>query len=243
MIGPATLSAQVQRTPMIEMTWPDADERLSRIEPLDLIMTPVTVETNLVSLIRDVGCTDLSFGPWVAGGAARAVFEGVELRSPSDIDYFGGDLISLGHAEKSIRTATKIITSNVTRNNSLNIETSYRPSWQKQKAKNYKFQIIRSGMFENLASLFHSFDFTICQFATDGRNIIHSRRAAEDVRKRVLRYTAGYPEKRISNYRIIKYMNRGFTPLRGVITRAVTRSDNIDVVINDNGTFFINNTY
>lgn len=228
---------------MTMVCWPGDEERPEVDQPLDLVLLPVAKETNLTAMIRTMGQLNMGYGPWVAGGAARAVFEGVELRSPSDIDVFSPCLDSSKIVERSVRHVASVQKEATTMNETLTLLTKFSPPWQMQKTRNAKFQIIRSAYYTSLPLLFYSFDFTICQFATDGYNIVATRQAVEDCNSRLIRLTDMYPRKRVSTARLLKYINRGFSPAPGTLREVIQNTTNLDVSITPTGVFFVRHGY
>lgn len=213
-----------------------------KITPLRLRMTPVSVETNLVGMIRTLGVCDLGHGPWVAGGAARAVFQGQELSAPSDVDYFSPCDEAASLVLKQIKIHTKVAKEDTGPNRTVTMLTNFTPPWQVQKARNFKFQVIRSGFYENISELFRSFDFRMCQFATDGYNIIHTEQAAEDLAAMRLVYEPDYPPGHSRVERLIKYVNRGFLPGPGVLSKALCEPRGGEPSLS-NGRIFVSHGY
>lgn len=179
----------------------------------------IPTRTNLTETIRRFGCTNLERGPWVAGGAARAVFLGQELDSRSDIDIFTTTRES--HVE-----ATKAATSNAlsvhamqtNKQETHSIYSSY-PAITRGTV-DLKVQVIGPKYFStDLRDLFKIFDFTVCQFATDGHQIIYTAEAEHDVRRRILALAPlwSVPTRPV---RITRYLNYGFTPEREFFRKA-----------------------
>ncbi|RYD50687.1 MAG: hypothetical protein EOP83_23725, partial [Verrucomicrobiaceae bacterium] len=122
----------------------------------------------MTEVIRRIGVTNLDTGPWVAGGAARSVFLGEELRLSGDIDIFTRTFESQ-HAAL-VAVVEKAVKVNDRKKNSHGTESLY-ASFEAVHGGfvDLKWQIIGPKYYsKDLPDLFKIFDFTVCQFATDG---------------------------------------------------------------------------
>lgn len=80
----------------------------------------------------------------------------------------------------------------------------------------YKIQLIKKIFFKDAANLIDSFDFTICQFATDGEDLLCGDFSLWDLaRKRLVVHKITYPVSSIR--RLIKYTKQGFYVCNGAI--------------------------
>jgi hypothetical protein len=97
-------------------------------------------------------------------------------------------------------------------------------------------QYVCSAFHPTVENLFQTFDFTICQFVTDGHEIIYTERAEQDLKDRVLNIEPQYFKLISRPGRLIKYMNIGYDPAPGLLSWALdldskktTVSDNLMV--------------
>ncbi|RYF03864.1 MAG: hypothetical protein EOO77_30415 [Oxalobacteraceae bacterium] len=202
--------------------------------PMDLITRTVHRQTSLTETIRELDVCNLRHGPWVAGGAARAVFEGTIGRAGGDIDIFlgesGQEKRTLAHIGKktTVTSRTKNKQSTTTLLTKISLYGKDTPA---------KIQVIPEWPGGNtVESLLQSFDFTVCQFVTDGRILIYTDAAAYDVERRVLRFQPQWTG-RTRPVRLIKYLNQGFTP-DGPMLETAYRLDERQIsetVVFDNG--------
>jgi hypothetical protein len=179
----------------------------------------IPTRTNLTETIRRIGVTNLKKGPWVAGGAARAVFLGEELDPKSDIDIFTTTHESHAHILRTIDAAAmKVHERQANKQGTHSLYTRF-PALTRESIE-LKIQVIGPKYFStNLNDLFKIFDFTVCQFATDGHQIIYTAEAEHDVRRRVLALAPlwSVPTRPV---RITRYLNYGFTPEREFFRKA-----------------------
>jgi hypothetical protein len=137
-------------------------------------------------------------GTWVAGGAVRRWFTGEPLCN--DIDVFCRDTTS---AENFIAE------------NGLNIRV--------QNTRMIMFysspvQIILRPLFANAEKTIESFDYTLCQFAWDGKSIITTTNAITSTLRKHLGVNviqAGYEIDSLR--RAFKYAKQGYIPCIGTI--------------------------
>jgi hypothetical protein len=177
--------------------------------PMLIEKRPVHVVTALTEVIQRLGIPkDLQHGPWIAGGAARAVYQGNTGRRSGDIDVFLG---SNGNAKQVINRIKRDF---VVADNSTNKQGTVTLLCQIDifgVQARAKIQVIPGWHAKDLEGLFASFDFTVCQFATNGIEVAYTREAAEDLKVKRLRLTPEWT-KPTRPTRIVKYLNQGFTP-------------------------------
>jgi hypothetical protein len=184
---------------------------------------PVNRLTRLVALIRMFEGLDLVNGGWVAGGAARAVFEDAELNPKSDIDiYFPAfehtDPAAWDLTRDSVRNAfLRIRSQNKTRSGT---ETLRGTVGKLHEAPEFAVQLIGSAVHPDVEHLFRSIDFTVCQFATDGHTLVYTEAAERDLAARVLNVETEYKKVVSRPARMAKYLNYGFDPTPGLLTWA-----------------------
>ena len=126
-------------------------------------------------------------GPWVAGGSVRRLLTD-DLDDDHDIDIFFRD------EDQRNRFALRI-----------------KKHGEGQKNPT-RLQLIRDRYFPTVDALLEDFDLSVCQFATDGRTIIHATTAMDDLNARQLRLNPLISEARINETRIARYLVKGYQP-------------------------------
>lgn len=181
---------------------------------MDILETPVRRLTPLVAALRLLETLDIDRGCWIAGGAARAVYEGENLPANSDIDVFGATPDDLDRSSKDIESRLRVTANSPLPNGSKTIKGVFTDLFEERLVT---VQIIRGNYYPSLEDLFRDIDFTVAQFVTDGHVIRYTADAERDLRDRVLRVEPAYLRKRTRPTRLIKYLNKGFTPLPGIV--------------------------
>lgn len=146
------------------------------------------------NLINEIIKSNIKNGPWLAGGAAVSIRNGI---TPADYDIFCKNDRQRALLERRLLS-----------NNFILRRTSAFAKTFVQVDTGTKVQII-NGNFQSLSKLFNSFDFTICQMATDGKSIVAYKSSIKDDDGRILRIN------NVSNplntlLRISKYSQRGY---------------------------------
>lgn len=198
---------------------------------MKLLKLPVSTQTKLVETIKSIPGINLDTGPWVAGGAARRVFLGDEI-SGSDIDIFAASAFQMDMARKTFEmphpSRSVVRTAANKRTGTVNLQVVFAAQCAVEEAPDYmarqtipfeheiKVQIIAK-YFPTVEDMFADFDFTVCEFATDGRTIVTTEEAVRDLKDGVLNVRRDSPALG-TPYRLIKYAtDYGFTPAPGVM--------------------------
>ncbi len=138
-------------------------------------------------------------GSWVAGGSVRRWFSGE--KQDSDIDVFLADkdslprLVEVNGLVERVRYKDRVVM-----------------------FKNSPVQVILEPQFGNMRECIDHFDFTICQFAWDGNEIISGVEAILSVMRKNLAIhsvQAGYEVDTLR--RAFKYQRCGYRPCIGTI--------------------------
>ena len=88
----------------------------------------------------------------------------------------------------------------------------------------FKIQIIRRMFYKDLESLFNDFDFTVCQFATDGEKIAYTDQSLSDLRSNTLSFNRDkILDSRTLPMRFAKYVRYGFIPEPHMFTEVVKK--------------------
>lgn len=165
---------------------------------------------------------DQFWGPWLAGGAVRRLVEGKDI-DDGDIDLF----VAAGvDPEKYIKRMDKIAEEKFVTNRAVTYRVKHDEGIQ-------KIQIITKCKYGVLLDLLMEFDYTVCQFATDGQKIYYVGTALDDLRSNTLRKSPwAQPRDHAFIKRFIKYTEYGFIPEPGLMPEimkkvADTRTDGL----------------
>ena len=171
--------------------------------------------------IRSLNC-DISTGPWVAGGAARALIDG---HSPADIDIF------FRSQEQSTQFIRDLERKGV-KSRAMNSRLPYYKVPYVTKGDNridgifdclhaaseYSVQPVFVYQFNSVNNLFDDFDITASLFATDGYVVVGPDQAWIDLKeKRLALNTVPASKFRKTGSRLGKYAGYGLTPQPGVV--------------------------
>lgn len=166
----------------------------------------ITKVTPIVEFVRSIPGLNLEFGPWVAGGAARRIYEGQNELGSGDIDIFYPSYDIREACNKLLfhrfynSTVGKFACVSSNNNQKIVIHNNTKPIAMHSVASSY---------FQDVTKLLDSFDFNVCQFATDGYQICYTEQAKDGCDSRKIQLTTKKP-KRTSTARLLKYMNYGF---------------------------------
>jgi hypothetical protein len=154
-------------------------------------MAPVDERSGSVAKIIKTLHLDLEKGPWVAGGAVAKLSLGYSTGN-SDIDIFISSVDQVPLLRKQLDT----IRGHYTRENDI---------YKFKTHDDIDVQIIAYKTFDTLDKLFETFDFTICQRATDGTDILLTEKSQNDQKAGLLvREGDGYTHSSLR--RAKKYM-------------------------------------
>lgn len=164
--------------------------------PIDLIKLEQETfigQRPIVSPTKDV---------WIAGGAIRQWFNDGELMT--DIDVFGKNQESLDNfISEKLWAAEKISEQNHLSSFSLNGQL---------------VQVIKYDYYDSIHNLLDSFDFTVCQFAWDGKTVYSTEAAIVSVLRKHLRVHQITKELAADSLRrAFKYQRKGYIPCLGTL--------------------------
>lgn len=200
---------------------------------------------------------DLTYGPWVAGGSVRKVFQGLPWKS-QDIDFFFsstnqyhalknrinefGKVSRYTHETQNAITYTVDTTSFVSKNESVyNVfdDRKDRSTFKKlsfttseDTSSWQKIQLIKKKYFASAEDVINGFDFGLAQFITDGNVILASNQALQDCKDNIIRINSIHTSP-IPPNRIIKYASYGFNPDYKMLKTTVKSILSGDVVQNE----------
>lgn len=165
----------------------------------------ISIPENWENIIKVIG--PKTSGPWIAGGFLRRLFCALPL--DSDIDIFCFDENQRVETIGALNAAfSGIETAEGEYNSSMLIPFS-------EDHKSIKVQVIK--IFSLTAdAVIDGFDFTICQWAFDGENLIVGPYTIYDtLRKRLAIHKITFPIS--TARRILKYANQGYTVCAGTL--------------------------
>lgn len=140
-------------------------------------------------------------GTYLAGGSLRRLISGEGFDGKEDFDLFFKDeeSINLFWAQNESVLETVYETDK-------NTSVIYRPP---DKEYSLRIQVIHFLYYQSLEEIINSFDFTVCQFATDGQEIVCGKTSLDDLlHKRLVVNRITYPTSSI--FRLAKYMQSGY---------------------------------
>lgn len=153
-------------------------------------------------------------GAWIAGGFLRSIIAG-EDESGGDIDFFfqneeafnkTPDLIkypsSVAGAEKVFNYYSIPEYENISKLRIIDCESFA--------AFRLNIQLVRLFWFESPEHVVDSFDFTACQFITDGKTLWYNLQGFEDIKTKTLRAHRETGDAIAALNRILKYQNKGY---------------------------------
>lgn len=178
----------------------------------------VNKETRDFELFNDIFFSytpDIKDYGWLAGGAIRRLITGDKM--DSDFDFFFRSKEKFDEFYIGIKGDKNIeIVKEVKNDNNLqltvNILGENGPIY-----KNIIYQLITIDYYEKVEDLLESFDFTLCQFATDGDLLYCGDMALWDTaNKRIVVNKITYPVASLR--RILKYSKQGYYACNGCLT-------------------------
>ncbi len=209
-----------------------------------MIVAPVVCD-DFKKLVKTLPPLDLEKGPWIAGGTARKLFQHQNWKS-GDVDIFFRDSAQFvdwqGEFLKSTVGAfdTAFDTDfDVPLSGSLPLIRKYQTApqgkfylaHQTANALTYKsghssdtqplaVQLIRARWGRTVQEIWDTFDFDVCEFATDGNLIVASETAVEAALSREITLKDSQNTKNLP-LRVLKYHLHGFSMTKDVLKTSV----------------------
>lgn len=170
---------------------------------------------------------DMEHGPWMAGGSVRKCF----LNQPidfSDWDIFFNNEKQYQDARnlmESIDNGYQIYESKNAVTYQINVENEDDSRFQPP----IKVQLIFRQYYNSYRDLLDDFDFTICQYVTDGSEYHLGETTYLDSVDRVIRLTSAHMVARPGFItRVIKYISYGYKPSRELLEYIESNNTDID---------------
>lgn len=214
----------------------------------ELVYKPITNETYRRLIERFVPDCNFKTGFWIAGGSVRKVWFDLPWED-QDIDLFfasetqfqltktnlvgklpKSEPVSLSLFDFNVTEALPVKMSSVSEYETANAVTYTVYTDSEFDHKPFKIQAIKRYFVNNINELFDSFDFTVTQFATDGKIMVTTRQALQDCEQKRLQMI---PEtsRPINALRTIKYTAYGFEPVDELMRDVVSALANGDEVM------------
>lgn len=203
------------------------------------ICKPVT-DILFKTVVKEIANFNIGIGPWIAGGCVRKLWQDIEWRH-EDIDIFFKDETQFDRFANKVKTKKSF--ADVF--NSVNMlpdprtgKTHFSIQHDTNNAKTYsvsvdgingnnafKVQAIRKFFPESAIALIEDFDWTICQFVSDGRHMWATPEAIEGITNNhlVLSKTS---TRGIKALRLIKYLAYGFEVDDDIVINMLNMLDN-----------------
>jgi hypothetical protein len=148
---------------------------------------------------------------WLAGGAVRRTL--INQKLESDIDLFFKSKEAFDNYLQQLKDKFEVAKEV---KNDHNVQLVVRFTDKEE----WTIQLITVAYYDSLEKVLDSFDFTICQFGTDGENLVCGDHALWDLaRMRLAVHHLVFPAASIR--RMIKYTNQGFYACQGCIQTIV----------------------
>lgn len=198
-------------------------------------------DNGLGDLIRMFDECDLERGSWVAGGCVRKAWFDLPWKD-QDVDFFFPSLDRFRAFKESIKQRFEVESNDfstsllsdlasiasrmVKRKPSVELfSTDNADTWSHRGDDAWKVQAIRKEFPSSIRELFDGFDFTVCQFATDGKVMVATEAAVRDCEKGVFNMING-KNKVLTIPRIAKYSAYGFSPSDDIMVRMIDSFQN-----------------
>lgn len=146
---------------------------------------------------------------WIAGGAVRRFVAGQPIEG-SDIDLFFRDDDAHAVAKECFAKAGKGLVAKTDHTDDFLIPVQLPTEDGERETVEIRVQLVGIDRYSSVETLLDSFDFTICQFALNGDEVVAAPMATHDLLKRRLslhKVTYGAATVR----RMLKYGSQGFT--------------------------------
>jgi len=205
------------------------------VENFNIVIEPMH-DKNFISFINKIGKFDIHAGPWIAGGSVRKVWQGLDwrhqdvdvfFRSKEQIEEFKHNLAKLSkrnseYVEYTVNYEERSITSylpKLSNTNDIAVEIHFTSDnaitfsvteFNGIDTLTYKLQIITKTLYNHYTEVINTFDFTICQFLTDGKHIYTYQNAIDDCKSKHINMVTD-SNRETTPIRILKYMAYGFT--------------------------------
>ena len=163
------------------------------IIPLNLENYPHLVDSDLFKILRHLPPMTEE-GPWVAGGALWRTINKEPLVN-CDIDVFfksKSQFEEMSRKMNSLPYVNNVISEN---RGKWNTNYQYHVNEGKKFNKTVDIQFVNTNRYSSIIKLLNSFDFTVCQFGWDGKNIYTGPSSIDDLTKKLIVFYSSLPEE------------------------------------------------
>ena len=166
---------------------------------------------NIPEVITRIGL-NMTHGPWLAGGAARRLYHNNPVMD-ADWDIFFSSRLQYSKALHRANMYGLEVEGNYKRS-MVDGDTLVFPQVDSKYAttmilEGHKIQFIHKKFYDNADELLDDFDFSVCKYATDGRDFVKGYHTLADEREKILRYEKKHIQQTLIS-RIIKYRVYGY---------------------------------
>jgi len=201
----------------------------------NFIQTRVNTATKGFNLFNDVMTAytpEIKEYGWLAGGALRRMITGAKM--DSDFDFFFRSKEKFDEFYVGIKSDKNIKIKSETKNEfNLKLVVDILAEDGSILYEGIIYQLISIQYYDKVESLLDSFDFTLCQLATDGEEFYCSDFALWDIaNKRIVVNKITYPVASLR--RMFKYANQGYYACNGCLTQFLLGIDPEKVSENSN---------
>lgn len=177
-------------------------------KPVEVVNYPTVhhEDWEAVTLIQP----NLENGPWIAGGACLRWYQGLSVGS-NDIDVFCRTAVQSAQVIDRIKSYGRFSVKYQS-DNAVTIEY-----WSKDaNPSDHKvLQVITRKYFGSLKEVIDSFDITVCELGTCGKEWELGPFTARDIREKNLRFKL--PIQSDAPKRLVKYWTYGYRPVPGTL--------------------------
>lgn len=199
-------------------------------------IVPSKISPTTVDLIRILDL-NLETGPWLAGGAVLNMVQGQNIGNDLDVWFASQAQLEVttdkvlkwiyAELKKHPNFFMPLSFDHVTYRALLSMPdgnqfTKFGDVYSSLNAVSVRvtsleiptIQLIRKRFYSSVNDIFNSFDISVCQFATDGRIIVHGKDALQHAKERQFEITRVHPEL---FKRFAKYYAKGYDPTEQAI--------------------------
>lgn len=177
--------------------------RLSR----NPFLTMIESDKEIVELLAP----NIKNGPWIAGGACLQWYHKKPV-GDHDIDVFF-------KSKEQLNKCFKRFNRDFIYESEDAITISYNYGTIYNNFQHYTIQFIKRRFYENVTELLDNFDITVCQIASDGKDMIYGKTTLSDIENK--RLVINKPYTKNAPKRLAKYWVLGYNPEPGVVTEII----------------------
>lgn len=168
-------------------------------------------------VLRTLPPLEFARGPWLAGGAIRSMFDGTPGESDFDLFFLNAEQLQACLESLLQRPGVKLLYSN-----ELNVTLQVTPQGEPgEPTPTFKLQLIKF-YFEGPEYVIDWFDYTNCQFITDGNTLMVGEYTLYDIGRKQLRiHNLHHAASTVR--RMLKYARQDYTVCDETINEILKR--------------------